>query len=173
MALIELDVELLARLGEAVTQLTQEVTATRKERAASTKRPNTYKMIGSAVADSSGYALIVLDCCPQGQRWTLRKVVVGGVTWATSAAGACQIVVTSQPNLSADSPIALFNVEDGSNSGLSAGTAMPLARSYPSDQVITLDAGDWLCVYITGGTNAQQYCTWARVDRHFLDKEIR
>jgi hypothetical protein len=170
MALIELDVELLARLGEAVTQLTQEVTAGRKERAASTKRPNTYKMIGSAVADSSGNALIVLDACPQGQRWVLRHMVVGGITWETAAAGNAQTLVTSQqPQLTPDAVVSLQNVEDATNNpGAGAGTGLPAIALYDQGDMITLDAGDWLCVYIYGGTSAQQYVATARVDRHFL-----
>ena len=34
--------------------------------------------------------------------------------------------------------------------------------------MIVLGPGEWLCVYVYGGTSAQQYVATARVDRHAL-----
>jgi len=169
MAMLEVEAGLVVGLCDTVQGLTEEV---RRMRVASTARPNSYKTSGSAVCDANGFALIILDKCPMGQRWVLRKMVVGGVTWGTSAGGHCQIIVGGvaiSPGTAPDVSLSLLNTEDGDSSGLSAGTGMPVAFKYPTGDMIVLDGNDTLAVYITGGTNGQQYLAHARLDRHFLE----
>jgi hypothetical protein len=169
---IEVDAELLLKLTDAVSSLASEVAQTKAAVVRSTARPNSYKVAGSAVADTAGNALILLDACPQGQRWVLRHLVVGGITWLTAAAGNAQVLVTSgQPQSTPDAPVSIQNTEDATNNpGAGAGSGLPSIAFYDQGDMITLDAGDWLSVYVTGGTSTQQYSAWARLDRHFLSE---
>jgi hypothetical protein len=166
---LEIDADLLLRIGDALDAVVKETTSTRRAIQDSTTRANTYKMVGSATADTAGNALIVLDSCPQGQRWVVRKVVVGGVTWATTAAGNALLLVTSSPPANVDAPISLVNVEDATNNpGAGAGTGLPSIAFYDEGDMIVLAPNEWLCVYVYGGTSTQVYMATARVDRHFL-----
>jgi hypothetical protein len=163
---LEVDAELLVKLGQAIDTLTAEVKQTR---VASTVRPNTYRMAGSALADTAGNALIVLDSCPQGQRWVVRHCVIGGVTWATTAAGNGLLLLMGSPPGNPDAPISITNVVDATNNpGAGAGTGLPSIAFYDEGDMIVMGQGDWLCVYVYGGTATQQYMATARVDRHFL-----
>jgi hypothetical protein len=167
---LEIDADLLLRIGDALDAVVKETVSTRRAIQDSTTRANTYRMYGSATADTSGNALIVLDACPQGYRWVVRHVVVGGVTWETTAAGNAQLLVTSSPPTNnVDGPVSLANVVDATNNpGASAGTGLPSIAFYDEGDMIVLQPGEWLCVYVYGGTSAQQYVATARVDRHAL-----
>ena len=166
---LEIDADLLLRIGDALDAVVKETTTTRRAIQDSTTRANTYRMYGSATADTSGNALIILDACPQGYRWVVRHVVVGGVTWATAAAGNALLLTTSSPPANADAPVSLQNVVDATNNpGAGAGTGLPSIAFYDEGDMIVLQAGEWLCVYVYGGTSTQQYVATARVDRHLL-----
>ena len=166
---IELDADLLIKLGDAIGSVATEVKGMRGDIAASTTRANTYRMYGGAAADTAGNALITLDSCPQGQRWVVRHVVIGGITWATAAAGNALLLTTSSPPANPDAPISIVNVVDATNNpGAGAGTGLPSIAFYDEGDMIVLQPGEWLCVYVYGGTSTQLYMATARVDRHSL-----
>jgi hypothetical protein len=162
---IEVEADILVSLGSAVERLTSELAAAR---VASTTRPNSFKAVASTFADANGNAPIIFEACPNGQRWVLRHLVVGGVTWTTSASGHAYIFHTTPGGPSgADAPVSIFNVIDGDTSGLAAGTGLPWARFYFEGDECVLEGGEALGVMVYGGTSGQQYVAHGRFDRHF------
>ena len=136
-------------LSEAIAQslghLTGEVLDLRAVLTAPSERSLSV-LTTSAVADASGTALITFDPVPRGEHWELRRLVVGGATWATAAAGTSIVFATSgQP--SSTPPLGAV---------LDQATSLPDIAFYLAGQAL-LTGGERLVVAVTGGTADQQY----------------
>jgi hypothetical protein len=147
-------------LGDVIAGLTRHIGNIGDMLAASTMRPRLVRITGMATADAAGNALIVMDPCPQGSAWDLFQIVIGGVTWATTAAGAAIVFTASSPPASPDTPVALWNVED------EAPTLPNL--SYYMEHQVELRPAEALCALVTGATTGQQYAMKARFLAHTL-----
>jgi hypothetical protein len=84
--------------------------------------------------------------------WQLRRLVVGGITYALAAAGSAIVHVSpSVPN-----PSSLLTVVDQAAS-------LPLPALYSTHQIV-LHAGERLYVEIAGGTSGQTYAAAGSVE---------
>lgn len=117
------------------------------------KRERPVSLVTSGVADANGNALLVFDAVGQGETWDLYRLVVGGVTWATVAAGTAVVYKTS--NAATTGP-SLFSVFDEASS-------LPSVAFYLQNQVPVV-AGEKVVVYVAGATAGQQYLAAA----HFV-----
>ena len=116
--------------------------------------PRPLPLSAAAVADANGNAVLAFDACSQGETWDLRRLVVGGATWGTAAAGTAVAYKTTGFALSAP---ALTDVVDQA-------PALPNVAFYLDGQV-TLTGGEKLVVAVEGGTPGQQYLASAHFTR--------
>lgn len=108
-------------------------------------------LVASAIADASGNAIIAFDPVPRGEHWELRRLVVGGDTWGTTAAGTAVVYATSG-QLTSTPPLGAV---------IDQAAALPAVAFYLVDQA-SLTGGEQLVVAITGGTADQQYLAVAK-----------
>lgn len=97
-----------------------------------------------------------------GYYWMVRRLLIGGVTWKTTAAGTAEVYVTGLTG-SQGQPVTGPAV-----SGLALSDMVDQAASLPnkafySDQQFMLQAQENLMVVIDSGTAAQQYVVTAQV----------
>lgn len=116
--------------------------------------PKPLPLTAAATADANGDALLVFDPCPQGEIWELRRLVVGGATWATAAAGTAVIYRTASAPTT--SPPLTWVVDEAAS--------LPRPAFYLDGQVV-LVPGEKLVVLVTGGTSDQQYLASAQLTR--------
>lgn len=109
-------------------------------------------LVASAVANASGAAILNFDPVPRGERWELRRLIVGGVTWGTTAAGSAVVYKTSGP-LTSSPPLGAV---------LDQAATLPAVAFYLVEQAV-LVGGEMLAVAVTGGTASQQYLAVAQV----------
>lgn len=109
-------------------------------------------LTASATADSAGNALLVFDPVPRGEHWELRRLVVGGATWTTAAAGTAVVYGTSGQVVD-DPPL---------GSVLDEAASLPNVAFYLGAQAL-LVGGERLVVAVTGGTAGQQYLAVAQI----------
>lgn len=107
--------------------------------------------IAVGTANSSGDALLTFDAVSQGERWDLYRLVVGGVTWATTAAGSAVVYRTTSTATTSPSLTAVID---------NAAT-LPNIAFYLDNQA-PLQSGEKLVVYVSGGTSGQQYIASAQ-----------
>lgn len=141
-------------LGDAVTALIashdQLVAAVHERR----RGPQPLSLTATATADANGNALIVYDPVPQGETWELRRLVVGGSTWATAAAGTAVAYRTS--GAATPTPSLLVVLDQA--------PTLPNVAFYLDGQVV-LVPGERLVVLVAGGTVGQQYLSNAQLVR--------
>ncbi len=87
-----------------------------------------------------------------GFYWMVRRLVIGGVTWKTSAAGTAEVYVTGLPS----GAIAGLQLGDLVDEASASTPALPSVAFY-SDQQIVIQAGEHLEVVIDTGTAGQLY----------------
>ena len=140
--------ESLAHLGQAITGGNAAVVA-----AVQDLRPRTrsLSLSATAIADATGTALLVFSPVPQGEQWDLYRLVIGGATWATAAAGSAVAYTTSGVPQGAP----------GLTSVIDEAVTLPDVAFYLAGQA-PLFAGEALAVSVTGGTVGQQYLAHAQ-----------
>ena len=108
--------------------------------------PVPVQLRGNVTAPASGSAFMDLGGPANGRLWIVRRLIVQGVSWNTTAAGSCNIHVTSLNN-----QLALGGQDIVDNS-----TALPNKSFYSGWQVVLVNP-QRLMVEIVGGTSAQIY----------------
>ncbi len=88
----------------------------------------------------------MFDPVSQGESWELRRLVVGGVTWGTTAAGTAVAYKTSGFATTTPGLTAVFD----------QAPSLPNVAFYLSKQVPVL-SGEKVVVLISGATTSQQY----------------
>lgn len=83
--------------------------------------------------------------------FVVRRIIVGGLTWSTTAAGTAEVYITGSAYPSGSTGI-VRNLTDMCDQS----TALPNKAFYGRDEVVVKE-GEWLSVVINGGTAAQQY----------------
>lgn len=112
-------------------------------------QPFYFRKAGSGTVNAAGDDLVIdLGGPTQGEAWNVLALTVGGLTWATAAAGTALLVIAGQTPTNAAS-VGLAAVVDEAAS-------LPLPSGYSRGQV-ALKYGDRLYVIVVGGTIAQQY----------------
>jgi hypothetical protein len=108
--------------------------------------PVPVQLRGNVTAPASGSAFMDLGGPANGRLWIVRRLIVQGLTWGTTAAGYCNIHATSLNN-----QLALGGQDIVDNS-----TALPNKSFYSGWQVVLVNP-QRLMVEIVGGTSAQIY----------------
>ena len=146
-----LDASFFLSLGASVGTLTDEIRADRHRREAMLP-PSDESLFASGVCPSSGTLTLALGSVPQGRVWQVRRVVAGGATVTTTAAGKAWVFAQGAP----PNDLNLTNWKDGF-------TTLPLGNTYGTHQFYML-ASAHLWVVFTGATSTQQYTAAADVE---------
>lgn len=115
--------------------------------------PGNQPLSASGVAPASGVVTLDLGgAVPVGRVWQIRRLVVGGVTVTTTAAGAAYAFAQGAPpaDLALPDCVDLF-------------ATLPAVNKYGTHQLFLLP-GDHLWVVFVGATEGQQYAASARVE---------
>lgn len=176
---IELDVdlgpiELIGKLGVELDRMNSNYEAQlaqhRKREYERSRMPADVRQFtsgSSAVAATVPFAL-QLDGPQAGYYWLLRRLVVGGVTWATTAAGTGEVYVTGLTSAAGNGGNGYGSISSiASLSDLvdQCGTGLPFKSFYSNRQVI-VQSGENLTVVIRTGTNSQTYVAAAQFEVH-------
>lgn len=153
---LDIDVEALGIEARLLFELGSEVAGIRAEWAKYLKLqveyekrgPVTVQMNRDGTVDANGDPeWIDLGGPAYGRVWEVRRLVTGGLTWATTAAGTALAVVSSTPLRRQVPNIA--NVRDEA-------TSLPLPAFYGAGQ-FSVRNPDHVFIVIIGGTAGQQY----------------
>lgn len=148
----------LAGVATSVERLSARTDDLARAVSLSTVRPRPVPLDASAIADANGNALLVFDACPTARSWHLMRLTVGGVTWATAAAGAALTFVTSAQPTSPEAPVPLVSV-------VAEAATMPSVSYYgEKGHQVPLAPRERLVILITGGTSGQEYVARAQID---------
>lgn len=110
--------------------------------------PRYLSLDGGCTTDSSGNGLIQLGPVPQGMRFTVHQLVVGGVTWGTSVSGTADVFIL--PWWSAtDIEGPLTAIQDQA-------ATLPNVAFYSRGQFI-VPSGSSVWVQILAGSDSTQY----------------
>lgn len=153
--------DISAKLGFSVELGQEQLAATKKLNATldptRMMQPVNFRTQGSAIANAAGVAVIQFSPAgpDQGHLWVVHSLVVGGDTWATTAAGSAELYVSAMDlrTLNGTSPPLTDLVDQAAT--------LPLPATY-GDQQVTLRNGEDLYMRIVGGTSGQQYVASAR-----------
>jgi hypothetical protein len=144
-------VDFFLQLGATLGTLAETMQADREDKAS--KLPPTNEVVFAAGAfPASGNLILDLGSVPLGRVWQVRRLIVGGVTVATAAAG--QAYAFAQGATPVD--LNLTNCVD-------IFTTLPRGNTYGTHQLF-LVATEHLFVVVTGGTPGQQYAAASRVE---------
>lgn len=117
-----------------------------------TNLPRYASAAGQCQTDGAGNGLITLGPVPQGRRWIVHQMVIGGVFWSTSVSGSALIfILPSWP--SGDNPPPLISVQDQA-SGTTP--ALPSVAFYGRGQFVVIGPNAVL-IEITGGGSGVTY----------------
>ena len=107
----------------------------------------------------AGKTTVTLDlgAVPQGRVWQVRRMIVGGTTVTTTAAGSAYLFARGAP----PADLALSDCVD-------IFSTLPQGNTYGTHQLYLLP-GEHLWVVFTGATAAQQYAAAARVEEWSQD----
>lgn len=149
MTLITIDAhavfDLFARQGELIER---QGTLIRRAMERETAQPVYTNLAQSGTAAAGADLVIGLGGPTQGQLWELRTLTVGGVTWATAAAGTALLVrAGTRPTSAATVGLAAV---------LDEAASLPLPSGYASGQMVVRNP-EKLYVIVQGGTAGQQY----------------
>lgn len=97
--------------------------------------------------------------------WTVRRVVVGGFQWGTTAAGSAELYVTGLAGLAGVIHSGTGSVASvrALNDLVDQAATLPSKGFYSNEQII-VQANESLVIVIVGGTAGQQYSASAQVN---------
>lgn len=142
--------ELLAAFGAKIGTLTDSIERDRAERrAALARRPVNHRSPVSLAYPASGNLALDMGGPSQGRVWLVRRVVVGGITWGTVAAGTAELYISALPSN-------LLATERPMNELIDQAASLPLRAFYSNEQAVVAQ-NERLVLVVVGGTAAQQY----------------
>lgn len=148
-------VDFFLQLGATLGSLAESMQAERDHREEN-KPPSNEVVFAAGVFPATGNLILDLGSVPLGRVWQVRRLIVGGVTVTTAAAG--QAYAFAQG--AAPSDLNLTNCVD-------IFATLPRGNTYGTHQLF-LVATEHLFVVVTGGTAGQQYAAASRIeDWHF------
>jgi hypothetical protein len=149
---VGVDFELAVRLGtKPLADAIDRLSAREIERA-KTPWDVTIPNVATCPSPTAAFA-IDLSGPPHGYIWYLKRITVGGLTWATAAAGTAELYVLSEADATISLVRSLTNLVDQA-------PALPAVVNY-TQHAITLTPRRHLRVVIAGGTAGQQYAAAA------------
>lgn len=157
---LSLDADLkvsLDLLGGSVKRLAeQQERANQLVQQAGLLQPSSRTETAADVCGSTGTLVLDLGGPAQGRLWDVRRIVVGGATRLTAAAGTADVFVSAAGKL--QQPGSLLDWADEA-------ATMPLMATYGAAE-LALRYPEHLFIVINGGTSTQQYLAAARVVDH-------
>jgi hypothetical protein len=143
------DLSLFVQLGASLGQLADGLQADRDRRDVSP--PGNNQLFAAGVVPNSGQVTLDLGSVPQGHVWQVRRLVVGGTTVTTAAAGsAYAFSAGAPPDLSLTDCVDIF-------------LTLPQGDTFGTHQLFLLP-GEHLWIVFVGATPTQQYAASARVE---------
>lgn len=143
----EVDVAGFATFGIQLGHLTDELAQQRRDREA--RKPLFVYQSDSCIIPASGNGHMGWAGPASGRIWLLRRLVVGGISWGTSAAGSCEVYVVAMPGVNVAALRPLNNLVDEAAS-------LPNKAPYSNEQIVVRH-NEGIHLVIVGGTVAQQY----------------
>jgi hypothetical protein len=136
----------IANLGTAVEKLQAGFDDwVRQQNDYQRKGPQPVQFRGSCTAPSTGSGYISLGGPASSRMWIVRRLIVQGISWSTTAAGSCNVHVTTT-----ETPVpGGLDIVDNS-------TALPNKAFYSGWQLVLINP-QRLVVEIVGGTSGQTY----------------
>lgn len=147
-----LGVDFWVSLGASLGSLVNDMRADRDAAATSAPQAPADVPLYQAGKPISGTVTLDLGAVPQGKVWQVRRIIIGGITVTTTAAGTGYLFARGAPptDLSLSDCVDIFST-------------LPQGNTYGTHQLFLL-GGEHLWVVITGATSAQQYAAAARVE---------
>jgi hypothetical protein len=148
-------VDFFVTLSASLGTLADEMRADR-ERRASFRPPSDEQIFASGTFPSSGNLILDLGSVPLGRVWQVRRIIVGGATVTTTAAGNAFVFAQGAPptDLNLTNCVDIF---------LGSLQALPQGDTFGTHQLFLRNL-EHLWVVFTGGTSGQQYTASARVE---------
>lgn len=151
------------RLKAAINEVREEIKKANHQRVEDARKveaPRTVLIRAEGTAPGSGFLPLVFDIKgpDQGNIWHVRRLVVGGLTPTTVAAGRIDVFV-SAADLSRVNSLAQIGLADWADQA----TALPLVGSYGRGE-LTLRHNEKLWLFLSNGTPAQDYVAAASVE---------
>lgn len=151
---MELDIDVEARLSASLNGIQSELARAREERlrARATETPRFVDLAGVVTIPAGGFAWIPLNIRgpDSGHFWFVRKIVVGGLTPVTAAAGRADVFVSAADftNLSL--------AQVGLTAWRDQAVTLPLVGPYSKGELV-VKAEEYLQIAVSNGTPNQQY----------------
>lgn len=121
------------------------------------QQPSFVQMVKSGVVDSNGDDLVIGIGKPsEGFMWYVLNIVIGGVSWATSAAGKGLVTVSQFSPTAVGTGTAGAAAQVGLAAVRDEADSLPLPAFYSRGQ-LPVQSPEALRIIITGGTANQTY----------------
>lgn len=147
-----LNLDFFVQLGASIGSLADGLQSDRDDRKSRQKAPGNEQLFKAGVAPTSGVLYLDLGSVPQGHVWQVRRLIVGGVTVTTTAAGNAYAFAQGARPLD----LALTDCVD-------VFLGLPRGDTFGTHQLY-LTMGEHLWVVFVGATSGQQYAASARVE---------
>ena len=160
------DADLSLSIGQLTKRLDSDADERRKDREIARARvPSIIRIQGSGVIPTPTAAFgINLGGPDPGFDWVVRRIVVGGLTWSTTAAGTAEVYVTglgAQWGTSAGGSGTVAGVRSLADL-VDQSASLPNKAFYGREQLVVKES-ESLVVVILNGTAAQQYSAAAAI----------
>jgi len=153
--------DVVAGFGAKIGDLTDELRRTRQSRIDSL--PVDYRRVGQGIVPSGGGTIVIgLGSPPPGHLWLIRRIIVGGVTWGTAAAGTAEVYIVALPS----SQIAISR---DLGALVDEAAAMPNKAYYSNRQLVAVNP-ESVHVVIVNGTASQQYVATIQAEDYVIGK---
>lgn len=159
--MVQVDAEVHAQLGRVennIAALGHRISGVERAMLRPPAQPFFMREMRAGVVNAAGDDLVLGFGGPHsGRTWMVMGVTIGGVTYATAAAGTALVVV------SAATPLNAANL--GTGFVYDQAPSLPLPATYSRGQ-IPLKANERLFIIIVGGTIAQSYTAGATIEQY-------
>jgi hypothetical protein len=147
-----LGLDFFIQLGASIGSLADSISADRADRVKRQRAPGNEQLFKAGVVPASGTLHLDLGSVPQGRVWQVRRLIVGGTTVTTTAAGSAYAFAQGARPLD----LALTDCVD-------IFPVLPRGDTFGTHQLFLLP-GEHLWVVFVGATSTQQYSASARVE---------
>lgn len=168
MAGIDLDVglgpiEVMASLGVELSKLNAYNEAQHRRDIARTRVPASVRLFTSVIIPTPTVRTgLNLGGPSAGFYWMVRRLIIGGVTWKTTAAGTAEVFVTALAGAEGQAVVGPM-INGLALSDMVDQTAALPSKAYYSDQQFVVQENENLVIVIDTGTAAQQYVATAQI----------
>ncbi len=158
---VEIMAGVRAELSAMNRHLEAEAEHRRRETARARVPADVRLFAGATIPEQTVRTGINLGGPEAGFWWLLRRLVIGGLTWKTTAAGTAEVYVTGLGGNAGGAVTGPIIAALGTNDIVDVAATLPNKAFYTSHQVIVQE-GENLMVVIDGGTGLQYYAAAAQ-----------